>query len=1171
MDTYPSEFISHHVPLMFVAGLNVPHKNHANGSGAPPSSSVNDAGPQPQTHPSTPAPASPDSFVTLAANLRKTLTARRSWVVWDNSRGSNHDFHVVTVDKGVRFPPLKARPASAAATASTSSNQVPVPTTNAPLHSPISPLTPTSPLYPDGIMAPIWIRKHREMTPAVFVLVLRLAEVDHASKLTRTSTNPLADNLDGPRHVNFSEQSAESASADSEQDEERRLDAQLVNEIVERKRSTVERGIKLAVILMCSRRLLENPTLDARLSLIRRQSGLDARASLFVISPVPQSEVNNFVTSLKSELYPAALDFYREHGRRVRRKRARQVPKGGLSDKGWTVRYDYKMGFFSEMRSETEVALKHYEDCYDSLSEMFSHSDLLPPRTKRWAEAKVLTDCLSVKVSKMYLYLNETARATAHFNHHVARFRDLSNGWGIGEQTFEFWSWLTKQYRLFGDLVATALRAGFRLPLVRPPIPLPVPGPGQSTPALVPSNVLHHPGFYYLMAASAAVERRDRFRMVQKSLANRVNENGQSAPLPASIMHESKVQHADLIIDLLTKAYEFFKHHKMKNMTVYVASQIALAHVDNQNHDMSLKFHERISRNFRRDRWNVILQSILRASVDAALTKGDDELALRNLLELIVPGSGISVPEREAYAQQLQTLLSKPSEKASDDIINIDMTDSLSLFECSVAFWRTEAKVGELVPFQLTLATQSEARSSNLVFDQIEIHFNDDRRPLVVSNAEGSQASGKTLEIIRISGELATTRLQWVDGSSKICCAVVLARAEGILTIDTVVLKANWNGRSVNLLMKPSAAEVWHTIEEQIQLQHGATSSCDISSQKLAIELSTEHSGPAYIGESFPFHVCVQNLDEVDAEVSLDLLLQPGEDDSRWEGATQVTMITKLHASGPDNIIVTGLKLDTSTCDGLRIAQSSLDMLPVPLNLLLKAGDLFNALFQLEVVPDKSMAHSGAVFEVLWRRYESPGTPSKTAFAMPALPPLTLEPAITLRLPPFVRLHEPKTLHYHLSNPTMEVVRLYLSFDSAPEPGTFVFAGPRREPAFLLMPDEERDLDITVVPLALGHLALPRMRVFKQEDAPPEEMTDGQSRGSDGQDVQGAKIRNRELAVVAEHDEQQNYEVGFGLAGQQATAMTSRSSIDGPGPGAFAGSDEAPASLNKHFMVTVLP
>lgn len=241
------------------------------------------------------------------------------------------------------------------------------------------------------------------MIPAVFVLVLRLADVPHAI------ADPLADQVEG-----------ESAGASAY---ERTTDGKLVREIMERKRTTIERGIKLVVVLLCGRELVEDPSLDSRLGLIRRQSGLDSRSSLFVVSPTNQAEINFFVSNLKKELYPSALDYYREHGRRARRKKARQVSKGKLSDKGWIVRTEFKLATFAELRGETEMALKcvlvsvsfwaprerlihsvllknrHYEDCYDVLIDMFAASPpLLAIKGKRWAEAKVLADCLNVKV-----------------------------------------------------------------------------------------------------------------------------------------------------------------------------------------------------------------------------------------------------------------------------------------------------------------------------------------------------------------------------------------------------------------------------------------------------------------------------------------------------------------------------------------------------------------------------------------------------------------------------------------------------------------------------------------------------------------------------------------------------------------------------------------------------
>lgn len=177
------------------------------------------------------------------------------------------------------------------------------------------------------------------MVPSVFILVLTLSEIAPTSPLDANDT--------------------------TKEEEERKADAVLVREIIDRKRSTLERGIKLAVILLCSRTLLDSSALDHRLSLLRRQSSLDTRASLFLISPVPIAEVANFVQSLKSELMGSSMDFYREHGRRVRRKRARlsgslvaNGGKGRLGEKGWGVRYDFKLGLFAEMRGEVEVALK---------------------------------------------------------------------------------------------------------------------------------------------------------------------------------------------------------------------------------------------------------------------------------------------------------------------------------------------------------------------------------------------------------------------------------------------------------------------------------------------------------------------------------------------------------------------------------------------------------------------------------------------------------------------------------------------------------------------------------------------------------------------------------------------------------------------------------------------
>lgn len=89
VDSYPGEFTQHHTPLLFVAGISPP------AAAAP-------ASPSPDAASETPPPPPEllsDAFEPLVSALRKTLVTRKGFAIYDNSRGVNHDFHVVLVDK----------------------------------------------------------------------------------------------------------------------------------------------------------------------------------------------------------------------------------------------------------------------------------------------------------------------------------------------------------------------------------------------------------------------------------------------------------------------------------------------------------------------------------------------------------------------------------------------------------------------------------------------------------------------------------------------------------------------------------------------------------------------------------------------------------------------------------------------------------------------------------------------------------------------------------------------------------------------------------------------------------------------------------------------------------------------------------------------------------------
>jgi hypothetical protein len=209
MNSYPIELLAQLAPVMFVAGLGAPTTTPAPAQGG-----------NPQSPPPPPAKTQ-DPFAVLMSRLRDVLQAQLKPSIWAPERTKS--FQMIPVDRNVRFPPRKLVP--------------PEDPSYATAHSPLSPLTPSSPLYPDGLIAPIWIRKHTALVPSVFVLFLRLFEAPHVSP-----RSPL-----DPPDTEHERERAE---------EERRRDTDLSAEIAQRKKTTNERGIKLTVVLLASRRIL---------------------------------------------------------------------------------------------------------------------------------------------------------------------------------------------------------------------------------------------------------------------------------------------------------------------------------------------------------------------------------------------------------------------------------------------------------------------------------------------------------------------------------------------------------------------------------------------------------------------------------------------------------------------------------------------------------------------------------------------------------------------------------------------------------------------------------------------------------------------------------------------------------------------------------------------------
>ncbi|KAJ3278121.1 hypothetical protein HK104_002636 [Borealophlyctis nickersoniae] len=699
METYPHDYVLHHVPLMAVIGLITPDPP----PDAPPSKRKNST-----------------STLPIKKQLLSVLIAKNNISVWDAASGKGGAvFRVVVLDKSHLFPPKRRLPPT----------NTSVPTT----HSHLSPLTPSSPLYPDGIMVPQWVHKHKEIVPAVVVGVYDLSDgVTSGGGAGGNDADPLGAQREG---LNL----------------ERERDLILCSEVNEKKRNAAERGIKFALVLILKPHHMEEQHIEDRISFIRKQCGLDAKNALFVL---PSSggvdgagvDLQEFVNTMQKALFEPALSYYREQTKRVKKKKlklAESLRRGTspsnlislssptlptasgaqakpLPPAGWNLRYEYKLAVFAEFRQDANTAVSHYEAAYTLLMELFAgalapagtagHNDLLQPFTSRWSEARVLADCINLKICKLYLYTDVPVPALQQLQKHLSNMRSLPEfagnsslgdaspglshlGQVPGGGSFEYWAWVSKQYRVFGELIEIATsKIGLKVPFPPPgslpsahtatgqaatlintvantagnvmsggDVPVSVFGPFSAT---NPALVVQHAGFYYFLAARCAEERWRRFKGAEKSMVSEppalpsvaVVGRGSRSPFESSFsslslsapisplhMHnlgvslaaERGVDHATQTIELLTKSYEQFKKHKSGRMTLFLASEIARAYEESGKYEMALKFFERIGKTYRKENWPWVLQSILNMSVRCARMLGTWDTVAECLVELL--------------------------------------------------------------------------------------------------------------------------------------------------------------------------------------------------------------------------------------------------------------------------------------------------------------------------------------------------------------------------------------------------------------------------------------------------------------------------------------------------------------------------------------------------------
>lgn len=431
------------------------------------------------------------------------------------------------------------------------------------LHSPFSPLSPSSSVYPDGLIDAQWIKKHQELVPSVVLCLYTIS--------TDPTTTTLQDN-------------------------------RLKSDISSLKGSLAQSGYKtkLAVALMSdddSTPATLATGLQERLDNIRRGTALDSK-SLFYIPPQESpAELKSAADSILSALFMTALEYYRDLGRHARKKRSRGIapqptvpPTTGTSRTlalpDWHFRYDFKAAVLAEFRQDYDGAFRAFDVAYEILlgQEVL---DVIPSWSPRWNEARLLADVIAIRCIRLHFWMGQTSLAVRRWQAHRDRVADFVDRRGRGTQNYGWQAWEARWAVVMAEAIEKCQLPGLGpsdMALFLPPEKAIM---GER---LRPWELLHHRGYWYRIAA--------RHLSARRRLAHSMPEEDRMPPdaSPASKVankaysydtylcpepHEEYptfgkgVNHSQMIIDTLIMARTQFQSRKQLRIAAELSIECA--------------------------------------------------------------------------------------------------------------------------------------------------------------------------------------------------------------------------------------------------------------------------------------------------------------------------------------------------------------------------------------------------------------------------------------------------------------------------------------------------------------------------------------------------------------------------------------------------------------------
>ncbi|KAL1956987.1 hypothetical protein VTO42DRAFT_6476 [Malbranchea cinnamomea] len=741
MDDYPSDYVDHNLPLILLSGLGPDPEKQESPSSDPaaaqyPLFQENAI----QIFSDFPLLTDPTARAVLDELLAHDAS-NTPWTGKGKEKAAGTRFRIKRVGRTYNLPPRKANPPLTSLPLETEDDSGAI--ASLVLHSPLSPLSPGSPTFPDGILTQFWVTKHQRLVPAAFINFLPFT--------TDYNMASLRDN-------------------------------QLKIEINSLRKDWAASGYKtrFIVALLCEDGDLPSDA-NERLSSLRKATNLDTK-SMFVLRPNPSDEdISAFVKSLLLSLQGTCADYYRDLSKHARRKRNRSTippptapPTTGTSKtlafQGWNIRYEFKLGVFAEFRQEMDAACRNYETAYELLfgEEVF---ETIAGWSPRFNDARMLADVLAIRIIRCLLWTEQTTAALHVWHGHKRRIRDIVDRRGKGTKNYGWAAWEAR----WSLVMAQLMRRADILTLPSPAassaeasrwIYTPQDRAFASGEKVSPLELLHHEGYWLSQAAQHTARRRlhaedipdeDRVPPSQSpahQLTNRSNvydtylspEPYLESPLPGN----AGVNHAEIMIGLLESSIrEFSKRHQVR-MVEQLSLQLAkeLMRLERWTDALNTLRPLWPTLTSRFNGWWDLMGDFGWTLRECAYRAEDRETVLRAEWELM----NKQFPRRYGWKYNIHQSLDGLSSEKPKPAIVLKAGEAVSCIEPTFVFAKSEGNVGEPLWSQLAVTSLAQPDSAPISLAEVKVVFEGGLRSIrILSDPTAASNPNAPCELLTVS------------------------------------------------------------------------------------------------------------------------------------------------------------------------------------------------------------------------------------------------------------------------------------------------------------------------------------------------------------------------------------------------------------------------------------